>query len=243
MSNTQMQFHPKRILLKLSGERLTGPEGYGINADACRQAALSIQAIRLIVPEIAIVIGGGNFFRGINAKELHLERTPADQIGMLATIMNGIALQNALKAINCPARALSALDCPKVVESYKWQNALDYMNNGEVLIFVGGTGNPYFTTDTAAAMRASEIGAEMLLKATKVDGVYNRDPIKFPDATRYEEITFSQVLAEKLEVMDATAIALCMRNEIPVLVFNMQELARNQITEILSGKSKRTLIY
>lgn len=243
MSNTQMQFHPKRILLKLSGERLTGPEGYGINADACRQAALSIQAIRLIVPEIAIVIGGGNFFRGINAKELHLERTPADQIGMLATIMNGVALQNALKAINCPARALSALDCPKVVESYKWQNALDYMNNGEVLIFVGGTGNPYFTTDTAAAMRASEIGAEMLLKATKVDGVYNRDPIKFPDATRYEEITFSQVLAEKLEVMDATAIALCMRNEIPVLVFNMQELARNQITEILSGKSKRTLIY
>lgn len=243
MSTENRSFHPKRILLKLSGERLAGPEGYGINASACHQAALSIQTIKKIVPEIAIVIGGGNLCRGINAKEMGLERTPADQIGMLATIMNGLALQNALNEIKCPARALSALDCPKVVESYQWQKANDYINSGEILIFVGGTGNPYFTTDTAAAMRASEIGAELLLKATKVDGVYSQDPIKFPNAQYYPEIPFSQVLAENLEVMDATAIALCMRNNIPVIVFDMQALAQNQMANILSGKSKRTLIH
>lgn len=237
------QYTYQRILLKLSGERLCGPQGCGINADSCRNTAESIKALHDKGIEIGLVLGGGNIFRGINAKDLGVSRTPADQIGMLATIMNGVALQQALAALGCPSRVLSAIDCPKIVESYNWQNAMSYLKKNEVLIFVGGTGNPYFTTDTAAALRASEINAQILMKATKVDGVYNKDPLKFSDAIRYNEISYSQVLAEKLEVMDATSIALCMHNRIPILVFHMQLLAQDQIETLILGKEKGTLIH
>ncbi len=231
-----------RILLKLSGERLSLPSGFGICQAACQQAAQSLIRLRAEKNQLAIVIGGGNIFRGINAKNLQMARTPADQIGMLATMMNGLALQQAIQALGCPARVLSALDCPKVVESYTWRNALQYLQAGEIIVFVGGTGNPYFTTDTAAAMRASEIGADMLLKATKVDGVYNKDPLKYPDAIRYQKLSYSQMLAEKLEVMDAASIALCMNNKIPVKVFHMGLLEEEQIDSVLSDPAVGTLI-
>lgn len=232
----------KRILLKLSGEILIGSQKFGISDEACRQVASSIKEIRDAGLEVGIVIGGGNIFRGINLKELGMQRSPADQIGMLATLMNGIALQQALASIDCKAQLMSALDCPKVAEPYSWTRAMEGLAAGNVLIFVGGTGNPYFTTDTAAAMRASEIHADVFLKATKVDGIYNKDPLKYPDAVKYDQITYSQFLAEKLEVIDATAIALCMSNKIPILVFNMQLLGKHQITSVLSEK-KGTLVH
>ena len=232
----------KRILLKLSGESLAGPERSGLNPNSTKNLCQAIKSLHDSGTEIGIVIGGGNIFRGINAKELGLPRTPADQMGMLATLINGITLQNTLNSIGCNAKLMSALECPRVAEAYNWQKALDYLSKGDVVIFVGGTGNPYFTTDTAAALRASEIHAEALLKATKVDGVYNKDPKKYPDAKKYEQLTYAQFLAEKLEVMDATAIALCMSNKIPVLVFNMDKLVVGKATEILTQKNSGTLI-
>lgn len=171
-----------------------------------------------------------------------MARTPADQMGMLATMINGISLQQALESIGCPAKILSALDCPKVVESYTWAKAQQYLSEGFPVIFVAGTGNPYFTTDTCAALRAAEIKADILLKATKVDGIYNKDPIKSPDAVKYDTITYGQILAEKLEVMDATSIALCRSNNIPVLVFNMSRLNDTQILTLLSQQNIGTLV-
>src|SRR3984957_10699507 len=172
----------KRLLLKLSGEILLGAQPFGFEAQALKQLANNLKEIQQAGFELAIVIGGGNIFRGLQLKPLGIERSPADQMGMLATLMNGIALQQALAAIQSPAKVMSALDCPKVAESYQWKNALDTLSRGEIAIFVGGTGNPYFTTDTAAALRASEIHADILLKATKVDGVYSDDPKKNPKA-------------------------------------------------------------
>jgi uridylate kinase len=231
----------KRVLLKLSGEALTTPQKFGIESDACRSIALSIQSMRNSGLQVAIVIGGGNIFRGVNLKDLGMQRTPADHIGMLATLMNGIALQQALSVLKCPAKVMSALECPKVAEPYNWNRALELLESNTVLIFVGGTGNPYFTTDTAASMRACEIHADILLKATKVDGIYNKDPLKYSDAVKYDKITYSQVLAEKLEVMDATAIALCMNNRVPIFVFNMKLLGKHQINELLS-ENQGTLV-
>lgn len=226
----------KRLLLKLSGEVLSGPQKFGIDANACREIAETIKGMRHAGHEIGIVIGGGNIFRGVNLKELGLQRTPADQIGMLSTLINGIALQQALEAIDCASVVMSALECPKVAESYNWQRAISLLAEGKVLIFVGGTGNPYFTTDTAAALRASEIHADIFLKATKVDGIYNKDPIKHPDAIKYDSMSYSQVLAEKLQVMDATATALCMDNNIPILVFNMKLLGKQEIARVIAEK-------
>lgn len=225
----------KRILMKLSGEALLGTQKFGITHDACQGIATAVKDMRESGLEVALVIGGGNIFRGVSLKELKMERTPADQIGMLSTLINGIALQQALTAIQCPALVMSALECPKVAETYTWTRAMDALALGKVLIFVGGTGNPYFTTDTAAALRASEIHADILLKATKVDGIYNKDPLKYPDAKKYDTITYSQILAQKLEVMDATATALCMNSQIPMLVFNMRLLGDHQMLRILSG--------
>jgi len=218
--------HPQRILLKISGESLMGSQPFGVEQTACLHIAQSIKTLRDGGFEVAVVIGGGNIFRGLQLKAGGMNQTPADQMGMLATIINGIALQQALESLDCPAKVMSALECPKVVEAYNWQAALNYMNSGNTLIFVGGTGNPYFTTDTAAALRASEIKATLLLKATKVNGVYDKDPIKNVDAVKYETLSYSQFLAEKLEVMDATAIALCRTNAIPTLVFNMKKLGK-----------------
>jgi uridylate kinase len=224
----------KRVLLKISGEMLMGAKPFGMEEKACLTLAVAIQELRDSGLDVGIVIGGGNIFRGVSLGALGMARTPADQMGMLATLMNGVALQQALESVGCPSKVLSALECPRVVETYNWNLAREYFYQRKVIIFVGGTGNPYFTTDTAAAMRACEIEADILLKATKVDGIYTKDPLKFPDAVKYDSITYAQVLAEKLEVMDATAIALCQRNQLPILVFNMHLLAEQQLKKVLS---------
>lgn len=234
--------NPKRILLKLSGETLVGKQSFGIDPEKTRQLATSLKNIVLEGFQVGIVIGGGNIFRGINLKTMGMQRTPADQMGMLATLMNGIALQEALTSLNCPVKLMSALDCPDVAESYNWHQANEYLASGNIVIFVGGTGNPYFTTDSAAALRACEIHADLFLKATKVDGVYNQDPFKFPHATRYPSLSYSQYLAEKIEVMDAASVALCMSNQMPIFVFNMDLLGKKPLSNILSSSEKGTLI-
>lgn len=234
--------NPKRILLKLSGETLIGEQSFGIDASSLRQLASSLKAITQEGIELAVVIGGGNIFRGINFKDVGIERSPADQMGMLATLINGVALQQALTGLECSSKVMSAIECPSVAESYNWQSANEYLSLGKIIIFVGGTGNPYFTTDTAAALRACEIHADILLKATKVNGVYNQDPLKFPNAKKYSTLSYSQYLAEKLEVMDAASIALCMNNRLPIFVFNMQMLGKESLKKILSNNENGTLI-
>lgn len=232
----------QRILLKLSGELLSGTDGFGIQQERCLDVARAVKTIVSHQVEVGIVIGGGNIFRGIQLTELGLQRSPADQMGMLATMLNGLALQQALLAIECEAKVMSALDCPKVVEPFHWATARQHMSEGYPVIFVAGTGNPYFTTDTSAALRAREMEADVILKATKVDGVYDRDPLKHSDAVRYEKISYSQVLAEKLQVMDATAIAMCRDGNIPILVFNMSKLTDTQILSVLSQDHPGTLV-
>jgi uridylate kinase len=218
----------KRILLKLSGEMLLGDKTSGIDPKACLAVAQAIKEFYDIGIETAVVIGGGNIFRGAQIEGLNMPRSPADHMGMLATIMNGVALQQALESINCPTKVLSALECPRVVDTFTWRGAKSALEKGNVLLFVGGTGNPYFTTDSAAALRASEIKAEVLLKATKVDGVFDKDPLKYPEAKKFESITYDQYLAQNLKVMDAASIALCRGNKIPILVFNMKLLGQGK---------------
>lgn len=198
-----------------------GDQKYGVHPDACRKIATSIQELTQLGVQVGVVIGGGNIFRGVKATQAGMQRTPADHIGMLATLINGIALQQAFEQIRCESRIMSAITCDVMAESYSWKDALKYLEKGIVLIFVGGTGNPYFTTDSAAALRALEVQAEILLKATKVDGIYNKDPALYPNANKFEQVSYSEVLASKLEVMDATAITLCWENKIPIRVFNM----------------------
>lgn len=200
-----------------------GDQKYGVDPDACNKIALSIQELISLGIQVGVVIGGGNIFRGMKGVSSGMQRTPADQIGMLATLMNGIALNQAFEKIKCESRIMSAIACDVMGESYSWKKALKYLEQGIVLIFVGGTGNPYFTTDSAAALRALEIEAQVLLKATKVDGIYNKDPMKHTDAQKFDRITYSEVLKNQLEVMDATAIALCRENRIPIRVFNMYD--------------------
>lgn len=224
----------KRVLLKLSGETLLGEQVFGINQMACERLADVLIQFHSLGIQVGVVIGGGNIFRGVNLKKMGVPRTPADHMGMLATLLNAIALQQALMVKKIPVSLMSALECPKVAEPYHWTKALKYLEDGHVVIFAGGTGNPYFTTDTAAALRASEINADVLLKATKVDGVYDKDPILYPDALKYENISYSQVLAEKLQVMDATAVALCRSNQIPIFVFNMQHLFQETPGDLLN---------
>jgi uridylate kinase len=213
----------KRVLLKLSGEALMGEQKFGVEIEACKEIAQAIKQVYDLGVQLGIVVGGGNIFRGNQAEAFDFARTPADHIGMLATTINGLILQQSLAALGCPSRVMSAIACDSIVETYTWPRAMESIHNGTIVIFVGGTGNPYFTTDTAAALRASEIQAEVLLKATKVDGIYDKDPIKYPDAVKYSKLTYSEVLTKKLDVMDATAIALCRENEIPICVFNLFE--------------------
>jgi len=219
-----------------------GAEPFGISQEACQHVASSISTLHQAECAVAVVIGGGNIFRGIHLEKMGMERTPADHMGMLATMINGIALQQALKAIACPATVMSALECEEVVDTYHWRDAMELLTTGHVLIFVGGTGNPYFTTDTAAALRASEMHADILLKATNVDGVYNKDPKKYPDAIKYDHLSYSEALAEKLAVMDATAIALCRNHQIPIFVFNMKMLMEETILSVLSQLKNGTLV-
>lgn len=232
----------RRILLKLSGEMLTDSSAFGINPQACASLAKSIKAIHETGVEIGLVIGGGNIFRGKNLETIGITRSPADLMGMLATLINGTALQETLANMGCPTKVFTALDCPKVAESYTWHAAMKALSSGSVVIFVGGTGIPYFTTDTAAALRAAEIRADTLFKATKVDGIYSKDPLKYPDAVRYNTLSYSQMLDEKLEVMDATAVALCRDNKIPIVVFNMQKLKSENAPELLQRHSG-TLVH
>lgn len=231
-----------RILLKLSGEMLTSPGFSTIDPTACRATAKAIAALHKSDYQIGIVMGGGNICRGVAFSALGMRRPVADQMGMLATMMNGLVLQEALIACGSPAIVMSAIECPKIAEPYRWDKAQKLLDQGFITLFVGGTGNPYFTTDTAAALRASEINAKFLLKATKVDGVFDRDPMRYPEATFYKTISYSEVLAQKLRVMDATAIALCQSNELEIRVFNMKYLFADNFAELLSHGDLGSLI-
>lgn len=237
-----LNLKPRRILLKLSGETLLGNQPFGIDYQACNQVASYLSKIHRMGLELAVVIGGGNIFRGIALKNSGISRTPADQIGMLATLMNGIGLKQALENKGVKVALMTALACPTVAEPYNWDKALAYLKEKVVVLFVGGTGTPYFTTDTAAALRAAEIDADILVKATKVDGIYDKDPLKHSDAVKYSTISYAQVLAQKLKVMDATSIALCQSNQIPVFVFNMQRLLEDDLTPVLFDFSHGTVV-
>lgn len=232
----------KRILLKLSGESLVSENSpFGVDLKACHHIAYSIQKAYELKTKIGIVIGGGNFIRGHTlCKELKIPKAKADQVGMLATLMNGIMLQRVLIDIGCPTQLMSAFSCSSIAEEFHLEKALEYLEDDQIVIFAGGTGNPYFTTDSAASLRACEIEAEALLKATKVDGVYDKDPKKYPDAKKYDTITYNEVLEKDLQVMDATAVSLLRENNIPIIVFNMYE--QNNIQNVIQKKICGTLV-
>lgn len=229
-----------RILLKLSGEALMGEQEYGIDPNLLIRIAGEIKSVHELGVGICLVVGGGNIFRGISAVAQGIERATGDYMGMLATVMNSLAVQAALERMGVPTRVLSAIPMATVCEPYIRRRAVRHLEKGRVVIFAAGTGNPYFTTDTAAALRASEMGCAALMKATKVDGVYSADPVADPSATRYDELTFHQVLARDLKVMDASAIALCRENRIPILVFSLQN--EGAIAEVVRGGGKYTII-
>ena len=213
----------KRVLLKLSGEALMGDKGFGIDPDVVRRMATEIKDVHELGVEIAVVIGGGNIFRGLAASVQGFDRISADHMGMLATVINALALQDALEKIDVYTRVQSAIEMREVAEMFIRRRAVRHLEKGRVVIFAAGTGNPYFSTDTTAALRAMEIKAEVILKGTKVDGVYTADPMLDPAATKYPTISYLQVLERQLKVMDATAISLCMDNKLPIVVFNLRE--------------------
>jgi uridylate kinase len=230
----------QRILLKISGEVLTGEGNYGIDPSVIRKIAQEIKEVRALGVEVAIVIGGGNIFRGIAASSKGMDRASADYMGMLATVMNGLALQDALEKIDVQTRVQTAIEMREVAEPYIRRRAIRHLEKGRVVIFTGGTGNPYFTTDTTASLRAMEIGAEVILKATKVDGVYDSDPLLNKRARKYDELTYLDVLKRQLKVMDATAISLCMDHRIPIIVFNLKK--RGNIKRVVLGDKVGTKV-
>ncbi|HEX2194999.1 MAG TPA: UMP kinase [Candidatus Limnocylindria bacterium] len=213
---------PRRVLLKLSGEALMGPRQYGIDPDVVREIASQVAEANRDA-EIAIVVGGGNIFRGLSAAASGMDRATGDYMGMLATVMNGLAIQDALEQAGTPTRVMSAIAMNEICEPYIRRRAVRHLERGLVVVMVAGTGNPYFTTDTAATLRAVEVGADVILKATRVDGVYDADPEKEPDATRYSRISYGDLLANRLEALDATAVSLAMDNEMPIVVFDMTQ--------------------
>ena len=229
-----------RILLKLSGESLAGDGTYGIDPSIVASLAAEVGEVQALGCEIAIVVGGGNIFRGLKAAELGMERSTADYMGMLATVLNSLALQDGLEKVGVATRVLSALDIREVAEPYIRRRATRHLEKGRVVVFAAGTGNPYFTTDTAASLRAMEIGASLLLKATRVDGVYTADPEKDPTATRYSFLTYKQVLNDGLRVMDATAISLCMEHRLPIIVFDGTQ--PGNIVRAVMGEEIGTLV-
>jgi len=231
----------KRVLLKLSGEALMGNESFGISRATIERMVADIADVVRLGLEMAIVIGGGNIFRGIALGARGMDRATADYMGMMATIMNAMALQDAMRNAGLEARVQSALNIEQVVEPYIRPKALRYLEEGKVVIFGAGTGNPFFTTDTAAALRGSEIGAEIVLKATKVDGVYSADPKKNPDATRYATITFDEALARNLQIMDATAFALCRDQRLPIKVFDI--FKAGALRRVVMGEDEGTLVH
>ncbi|MES2208826.1 MAG: UMP kinase [Chloroflexota bacterium] len=230
----------RRILLKLSGEALLGDRSYGVDPAVCAFIASQVARVHATGVEVGIVVGGGNIFRGMAASASGMDRATGDYIGMLATVMNGLALQDALERAGIPNRVLSAIAMNEIAEPYIRRRAVRHLEKGRVAIFVAGTGNPYFTTDTAAALRAVEIGAEVLLKATKVDGVYDADPMKHPNARRYDKLAYSDLLRDQLKVMDAAAVALCMENDLPIIVFDLNK--PDNIARVAMGERVGTRI-
>jgi len=230
----------RRILLKLSGEALLGSQPYGIDPPVIQRLATDIAAVRELGVEVGLVIGGGNIFRGAGLAKAGMDRVTADHMGMLATVMNALAMQDALERRGVLARVMSALQIHEVCEDYIRRRAIRHLEKGRVVIFAAGTGNPFFTTDTAASLRAIEIGAQVLLKATKVDGIYSADPIADPTATKYDELSFDRVLTDKLEVMDATSIVMCRDNNLPLIVFDQNQT--DAILRIVCGESLGTAV-
>lgn len=230
----------RRILLKLSGEALLGDRPYGVDPAFCSFIARQVGEVHRLGVQVGIVVGGGNIFRGMAAAARGMDRATGDYIGMLATVMNGLALQDALEKENVPTRVMTAIAMNEVAEPYIRRRAIRHLEKGRVAIFVAGTGNPYFTTDTAAALRAVEINAEVLLKATKVDGVYDSDPMTNPSAQRYAQLSYADLLRDQLKVMDAAAISLCMENELPIVVFDLNQ--PDNITRVAAGEPVGTRI-
>ncbi len=230
----------RRVMLKLSGEALMGTKPYGIDADVITDIAEEIKDAHQMGVEVAVVIGGGNIFRGIEASAKGMDRATADYIGMLATVLNALTLQDALEKKGVYTRVISAIEMKELCEPYIRRRAIRHLEKGRVVIFAGGTGNPYFTTDTAASLRAMEIHADVILKATKVDGIYDKDPVKDPSAKKYDELTYLDVLRMGLRVMDATAVSLCMDNRLPIIVFSIKE--KGNILRILRGEKVGTLV-
>jgi uridylate kinase len=231
----------KRVLLKLSGEALMGNDAYGINRATIDGMVAQVAQAHDLGVELAIVIGGGNIFRGVAPGASVMDRATADYMGMMATVMNALALQDAMRSAGLTARVQSALKIEQVVEPYIRPKALRYLEEGKVVIFAAGTGNPFFTTDTAAALRGAEIGAEVVLKATKVDGVYSADPMKDPTATRYQSISFDEAIRRDLKVMDATAFALCRDQKLPIRVFSI--FKQGALKRVLMGEDEGTLVH
>lgn len=231
----------KRILLKLSGEALQNREtGMSLDPSVLGSIAVQIQQVREMDIEIAIVVGGGNIFRGLTGENSGIDRTTGDHMGMLATVINSLALQSSLERIGIQTRVLTSISMPSLAEPFIRRRALRHLEKGRVVIFGAGTGNPYFTTDSAAALRASEIRADALIKGTKVDGIYTADPVKDPTATRYERITYSDALQQRLKIMDAAAFSLCMENKIPIIVFNF--FKPDEIIRVLKGEPVGTVV-
>lgn len=232
----------KRILLKLSGEALAGTSDFGFSHEVLESFAKQIHELHEHGIQIAIVIGGGNIFRGKIGQDAGMDRSTGDTMGMLATIMNGLALQNYIEKVgNVSTRVLTAISMPQVAEPFIRRRAIRHLEKGRVVIFAGGTGNPYFTTDSGGALRAIEIEADILAKGTKVDGIYNKDPMKYPDAVKYEKISFKDAINEDLQVMDATALSLCKENDMPIIVFNA--LKEGNMLRLAKGENIGTFVY
>jgi len=229
-----------RILLKLSGEALGGEDGNGINPAAVLNMAEQICEVRELGVQVVVVVGGGNIFRGLNGSKRGVERATGDYMGMLATVINSLALQDALEKLGAPTRVQSAIAMSQVAEPFIRRRAVRHLEKDRIVIFGGGTGNPYFSTDTAAALRANEIGAEVILKATKVDGIYDADPVKVKDAKKFAEISYMDVLRLGLRVMDATAISLCQENNLPIVIFNLN--GEGNIRKVVSGEKIGSLV-
>jgi uridylate kinase len=230
----------RRILLKLSGEGLGGEDGTGICPEAVHDIARQIQQVRALGVSVVVVVGGGNIFRGLQASERGIDRATADYMGMLATVINALALQDALEKLGCATRVQSAITMSQVAEPFIRRRAMRHLEKGRVVIFGGGTGNPYFSTDTAAALRANEMGADVILKATKVDGIYDCDPKKNAHAKRFAQITYLEALQKQLKVMDSTAFSLCMDNKMPVVVFDL--FARENLARVVRGEKVGTVV-
>jgi len=230
----------RRLLLKLSGEALGGRDGYGINADAILDTARQLKEVHRLGVELVIVVGGGNIFRGLPGSKRGIERATGDHMGMLATVINALALQDALEKLEIPTRVQSAIVMAQVAEPFIRRRAIRHLEKGRIVIFGGGTGNPFFSTDTAAALRANEIGAEVILKATKVDGIYDSDPMKNPKARRYRQITYAEALRRQLKIMDSTAFTLCADNRTPIVVFDL--FKAGNLRRVVQGENVGTLV-